>query len=104
MVVEITEKNFDSFVSAGIPFMVEFGAEWCRPCQSLMPILRELAEAYDGRAVVGTCDVEENNDIAVKLAIRNVPTIIFYKDGEIIHRQVGAVAKTELEERLKAMF
>lgn len=103
MVVEITEQNFESFLASGQPLVVEFRAEWCRPCQSLKPILNELSETYKDKAVVATCDVEENNDIAVKYTIRNVPTILFFKDGEIVHRQVGAIAKTALEENLKAM-
>lgn len=103
MVVEITEQNFESFLASGQPLVVEFGAEWCRPCQSLKPILNELSETYKDKAVVATCDVEENNDIAVRYTIRNVPTILFFKDGEIVHRQVGAIAKTVLEENLKAM-
>ena len=103
MVVEITEQNFESFLASDQPLVVEFGAEWCRPCQSLKPILNELSETYKDKAVVATCDVEENNDIAVKYTIRNVPTILFFKDGEIVHRQVGAIAKTALEENLKAM-
>nr|DAP98289.1 MAG TPA: thioredoxin [Bacteriophage sp.] len=103
MVVEITEQNFESFLASGHPLVVEFGAEWCRPCQSLKPILNELSEAYKDKAVVATCDVEENNDIAVKYTIRNVPTILFFKDGEIVHRQVGAIAKTVLEENLRVI-
>lgn len=103
MVVEITEQNFESFLASEQPLVVEFGAEWCRPCQSLKPVLNELSETYKNKVVVSTCDVEENNDIAVKYTVRNVPTIIFFKGGEIVHRQVGAVAKTELEEKLRAM-
>lgn len=103
MVTEITEQNIESYLASDLPLVVEFGAEWCRPCQSLKPILNELSETYKSKMVVGTCDVEENNDIAVKYTIRNVPTILFFKGSEVVHRQVGAVAKTELEEKLRAI-
>lgn len=103
MVVEITEQNFESFLASDQPLVVEFGAEWCHPCQSLKPILNDLSEAYKGKAVVAICDVEENNDIAVKYTIRNVPTILFFKGGEVVHRQVGAIARAVLEENLKVM-
>lgn len=103
MVVEITEQNFEEVMASGMPVMVEFGAEWCHPCQSLIPVMKELANGYRGKAVIGSCDVEENNDIAVKYSIRSVPTIIFFKDGEAVDRQVGAIAKSVLEEKLKAL-
>lgn len=103
MVVEITEQNFEKVMASGMPVMVEFGAEWCHPCQSLIPVMKELAKDYEGKAAIGTCDVEENNDIAVKYCIRSVPTILFFKDGEEVNRQVGAIARSVLEEKLKVL-
>lgn len=101
--IEITEQNFESVMASGMPVMVEFGAEWCHPCRSLIPVMKELANGYEGKAVIGSCDVEENNDIAVKYSIRSVPTILFFKDGEEVSRQVGAIARSVLEEKLKAL-
>lgn len=101
--IQATEKNFDELLSAGKPLVVDFGAEWCGPCKALAPMVAELAEAYKEQAVIATCDVEENNDIAVRYSIRSVPTVIFFKDGEEVGRHVGAVAKSALEEKLKAL-
>ena len=101
--VEITEENFPKLIGSELPLVIDFWAEWCGPCKALAPMLEEFAREYDGRVIIGKCDVEENNDIAVKYMIRNVPTILFFKGGEVVHRQVGAVAKTELEEKLRAI-
>lgn len=102
--IQATEKNFDELLSAGKPLVVDFGAEWCGPCKALAPMVAELAEAYKEQAVIATCDVEENNDIAVRYSIRSVPTVIFFKDGREVGRYVGAVAKSALEEKLKALL
>ena len=84
--------------------MVDFGAEWCGPCKALAPMVAELAETYKEQAVIAACDVEESNDIAVRYSIRNIPTVIFFKDGKEVGRQVGAIAKSVLEEKLKALL
>lgn len=103
MVVEITEQNFEQVIASDMPVMVEFGAEWCHPCQSLIPVMKELAKGYEGKAIIGSCDVEDNNDIAVKYSIRSVPTILFFRDGEVVDRQVGAIARSVLEDKLKTL-
>ena len=105
--IQATEKNFDELLSMEKPLMVDFGAEWCGPCKALAPMVAELAEAYKEQAVIdliAACDVEENNDIAVRYSIRNIPTVIFFKDGKEVGRQVGAIAKFVLEEKLKALL
>ena len=84
--------------------MVDFSAEWCGPCKALAPMVAELAETYKEQAVIAACDVEENNDIAVRYSIRNIPTVIFFKNGKEVERQVGAIAKSVLEEKLKALL
>ena len=84
--------------------MVDFGAEWCGPCRALAPMVAELAETYKEQAVIAACDVEENNDIAVRYSIQNIPTVIFFKDGKEVGRQVGAIAKSVLEEKLRALL
>ena len=81
IMIQATEKNFDELLSMEKPLMVDFGAEWCGPCKALAPMVAELAEAYKEQAVIAACDVEENNDIAVRYSIRNIPTGIFFKDG-----------------------
>lgn len=84
--------------------MVDFGAEWCGPCKVLAPIIAELAETYKEQALIVACDVEENNDIAVRYSIQSIPTVIFFKDGMEVGRQIGAIAKSVLEEKLKALL
>lgn len=102
--IQATEKNFDELLSTGKQLMVDFGAEWCGPCKALVPMVAELAEAYKEQAVIATCDVEENNDIAVRYSIRSVPTVIFFKDGREVGRHVGAIARNALEERIKELL
>ena len=104
IMIQATEKNFDELLSMEKPLMVDFGAEWCGPCKALAPMVAELAEAYKEQAVIAAYDVEENNDIAVRYSIRNIPTVIFFKDGKEVGRQVGAIAKFVLEEKLKALL
>ena len=104
IMIQATEKNFDELLSTEKPFMVDFGAEWCGPCKALAPMVAELAETYKEQAVIAACDVEESNDIAVRYSIRNIPTVIFFKDGKEVGRQVGAIAKSVLEEKLKALL
>lgn len=102
--IQATEKNFDELLSAEKPLMVDFGAEWCGPCKALAPMVAELAGTYKEQVIIAACDVEENNDIAVRYSIRNIPTVIFFKDGKEVGRQVGAIAKSVLEEKLKALL
>ena len=104
IMIQATEKNFDELLSAEKPLMVDFGAEWCGPCKALAPMVAELAETYKEQVIITACDVEENNDIAVRYSIRNIPTVIFFKDGKEVGRQVGAIAKSVLEEKLKALL
>ena len=104
IMIQATEKNFDELLSAEKPLMVDFGAEWCGPCKALAPMVAELAETYKEQVIIAACDVEENYDIAVRYSIRNIPTVIFFKDGKEVGRQVGAIAKSVLEEKLKALL
>ena len=84
--------------------VINYWAEWCGPCKALAPMVAELAETYKEQVIIAACDVEENNDIAVRYSIRNIPTVIFFKDGKEVGRQVGAIAKSVLEEKLKALL
>ena len=84
MEVQITSENFEQLKSGEQPLVVDFWATWCGPCRMVAPILSELAEKYDGRIVVGKCDVEENEELAVEFSIRNIPTMIFFKNGTML--------------------
>ena len=97
-------RKFEESVAFGKPMMVDFGAEWCGPCKAMEPVIRELAKEYEGRIVVGSCDVEENNALAVRFSIRNVPTVLFLKNGEVVDRCVGSVPKTTLVEKLEKLL
>ncbi len=101
MAVEFTDSNFEELVEkADKPVLVDFWAEWCGPCRMVAPIVSELAEEYKDKVIVGKVDVDSNPDVAMKFGIRNIPTILFFKNGEIADKQVGAVPKSVLAEKL----
>ena len=104
MEVQITNENFESLKNGQQPLVVDFWAPWCGPCRMIAPIIAELATMYDGQITVGKCDVEENDEIAAEYGIRNIPTILFFKDGEVVDKLVGAQSKAKLEEKFKALL
>ena len=104
MEVTITTENFESYKNGDLPLVVDLWATWCGPCKAIAPIISELAEKYDGKIVVGKCDVEENDDIAIDFGVRSIPTVIFFKGGQEVDRVVGAVAKPKLEEKFEALL
>ncbi len=104
MEVTITQDNFESLKNGDKPLVVDFWATWCGPCRMVSPIISQLAEEYDGRIVVGKCDVEDQEDIAMELGIRNIPTMIFFKGGKQVDKLVGAVPKPKIEEKFKALL
>ena len=100
-----TEENYEELVlKSDKPAVVDFGAEWCGPCKVLIPIIEELSAEYEGRAVVGKVDVDNAPGIASRYGIRNVPTVIFIKNGEVVDKQVGAVPKSTLVAKLEAIL
>ena len=104
MEVQITNENFESLKNGQQPLVVDFWATWCGPCRMIAPIIAELATEYDGQITVGKCDVEECDDIAAEYGIRNIPTILFFKGGEVVDKLVGAQSKVKLEEKFKALL
>jgi len=104
MEVTITNENFASLKSGSQPLVVDFWATWCGPCRMVGPIISELAEEYDGEIVVGKCDVEDCDDLAAEFGIRNIPTILFFKNGEVVDKLIGAQPKAKLEEKFKALL
>ena len=102
MALEITQDNFQNeVIDSGKVTLLDFWAEWCGPCKAVGPVVDELSQEYDGQAVVGKVNVDENPDISQKYGVRNIPTILFLKDGEVVDKQVGAAPKAVLEEKLK---
>ena len=104
MEVQITSENFEALKNGELPLVLDFWATWCGPCRMVSPILSELAEKYDGKIVVGKCDVEENEDLAAEFGIRNIPTILFFKDGAQVDKLVGAQSKAKFEEKIEALL
>ena len=97
MAIELTDSNFDELVlKSDKPVLVDFWAQCCAPCSMVGPVLEELSKDYDGRALIGKVDVDSNPGISMKYGIRNIPTILFFKGGEIVDKQVGAVPKSVL--------
>ena len=105
MALEVNDKNFEQeVVKADKPALVDFWAEWCGPCRMVGPIVEELANDYEGKVVVAKVDVDSCPETAAKYGIRNIPTILFFKDGEVVDKQVGAVPKTALAQKLDAIL
>ena len=105
MTIEVTDANFeDVIINAGKPALIDFWAEWCGPCRMLTPIIKELAEEYGDKIVVGKLDVDSNPGVSYKYGIRNIPTILFFKDGEVADKQVGVVPKGVLSQKIDAIL
>ncbi|MBQ3360886.1 MAG: thioredoxin [Prevotella sp.] len=104
MEVTITNENFESLKNGEQPLVVDFWATWCGPCRMDGPVISELAEQYDGKIVVGKCDVEDNEELAVEFGIRNIPTILFFKNGQVVDKLVGAQSKAKIDEKFQALL
>jgi len=105
MTIEITDSNFQELVvNAGKPAVVDFWAEWCGPCRMLTPVIKELSTEYEGRVVIGKVDVDSNPGISAKYGIRNIPTVLFLKNGEVVDKQVGVVPKGALVNKIEALL
>lgn len=90
--------------AGSLPLVVDFWATWCGPCRMVAPIIEELAKEYDGKIVVGKCDVEECEDLALEYGIRNIPTVLFFKNGEVVDKMIGAQGKAKFEEKFQTLI
>ena len=101
MALAINKDNFESLLASEQLVVIDFWAEWCGPCRMIGPIVEELAAEFAGKAVIGKCDVEENDEITMKYGVRNIPTIVFVKGGQVVDKQVGACAKGVLKAKIE---
>jgi thioredoxin 1 len=105
MALEVNDTNFEEVVvKSDKPVLVDFWAEWCGPCRMVAPIIEEISHEFSGKAVVVKCDVDNSPGVAAKYGIRNIPTILFFKDGKIADKQVGAVPKANFVTKLNALI
>ena len=104
MALHVTGANFEELVNSGKPMVLDFWAEWCGPCRMVAPIIDELATEYEGRVTIGKMDVDENNDVVAQFGVRNIPTVLFFKDGQVVDKQVGAAPKATFVAKIDALL
>ena len=104
MALQVTDANFDELVNSGKPMVLDFWAEWCGTCRMVGPIVDELATEYEGKVIIGKIDVDNNDDVVSQFGIRNIPTILFFKDGVVVDKQVGAAPKATFVAKIDALL
>ncbi|MBP6436576.1 MAG: thioredoxin [Paludibacteraceae bacterium] len=104
MAKKFTESNFEELLQNNVVVVADFWAEWCGPCRMITPIVEELASAYEGKVLIGKVNVDEEGDLATKYGIRNIPTVLFFKNGQIVDKQVGAAGKNVFEDKINALL
>ncbi len=102
--MEITDANIAGLMAEGKPMILDFWATWCGPCQMVGPMIDELAEEFNGKIIVGKVNVDENSDLPSQYGIRNIPTILFFKGGEMVNKLVGAQSKAKLQEEAQKLL
>lgn len=100
--IELTDSNFDQIMNSDKPVLVDFWAEWCGPCKMIGPVVEELANEYEGKAVVAKLNVDENPQTTAKFGVRSIPTLLVFKKGQVVDKQIGAVPKSVLASKLQA--
>ena len=104
MALQITDESFRELIAGDKPVVVDFWAEWCGPCRMIGPVIEELASEYADKAIIGKINIDENNDVSEEYGIRSIPTILFFKNGQLMDKHIGAASKNLLEDKLKAIL
>lgn len=104
MALELTDSNLKEYLASGKPVVVDFWAEWCGPCRMITPLIEELAKEYEGQVAIGKMNVDDNTETPETYGIRNIPTILFFKNGELADKLVGACQKNAIEDKIKSLL
>lgn len=104
MALAINSSNFESLVSGDQLVVIDFWAPWCGPCRHLSPIVDEVAAEFEGKAIIGKCDTDENNDIAMQFGVMNIPMLVFVKKGELLDTHVGTIKKEDLVAKINGLL
>jgi thioredoxin 1 len=101
---QVTDQSFQAVLDEGLPVVVDFSATWCGPCKKISPIIDELAQEYEGRVNICKCDVDDNDELTSRFGIRTVPSILFFKGGELVDKLVGAAPKQTFAEKIESLL
>lgn len=104
MALVINNENFESLKNDSKPLVIDFWAEWCGPCRMVAPIVEEMAAEYDGKVNIGKCDVDSNDDLVAMFRIRSIPTLVFFKGGEVVGTHIGAISRNDLKAKIEALL
>ena len=104
MALNITHENYEAIVADSKPTVIDFWAEWCGPCRTIAPIVEELAEEYADRVNIGKCDVDSADDVVATYRVRNIPTLVFIKDGNVVGKHVGAISRNDLVAKIEELL
>ena len=104
MALEFNDSNIKEIIESGKPVVIDLWAEWCGPCRLIGPLIEELAEEYAGKVEIGKMNVDENSDTPNEFGVRNIPTVLFFKDGKLADKVVGAVPKAKLQEKIQSIL
>lgn len=104
MAIEITDGNFSKIINSNKVVLVDFYANWCGPCKAISPMIEQLAQQYNGRAIIGKLDVDKNPNVPAIFGIKNIPAILFFKNGELVDRQMGSGQKSLFEQKINALI